>query len=1209
IADVDCNYLNDQCNDGVCLNHQCVQQPKQLSTPCDDGLWCSEEDHCDGSGNCVQETARNCDDQDVCTIDTCSEENDQCVHTFSDTEGPNTHDVIVDPYYNNGQFDVDAVTEDECSNIQTAEYFLGHATVGYCGDPGTGTIMDPTDGSFDEKIEEIKKDNIEYYRDGLNWICIQAKDTQEIWGNCACAYFETDTIPPDCPYDMYLDDELYPDEYLICGDNAWLNATVCDQQSWIQGGEYFIDLQIPPIPAPWSGYWMNTLYNFTRNDGWHCSVIGAFVDASGLEDGTHYIKLRGKDTVENWGKIAQCLGVSFIRDTTAPVTLKEIIPADGAKVDCYNDEETEANVAEKAPQGTTNGCYYVKQGTQIHLTSYDPDPQQTGEFAGDVIIHWRVWYKLNPGDPWVLDQQGQSDPDGEVWITLSKDSYHLIEYWAVDLCGWEEEHHFELDIVDTVPPVGSKLVGEPKLPGDGTFDWWVRDHVTPITLDCVDPEPHPADHEIMCYRISFDEEPPFLTREYCAEFGGQYSGGEGIEGWCCVEKEGLPYTFTFQEDSLHDLEYFCEDALGNENEVDIEWFRVDSTPPVTTKTYGEPRYPDDPYHPMWITSSTPVTLTAVDYEEPCAVGVDKTYWRNKVVDNACCYTGNIMSYWNFYEETPTGYGQYVTGPDTPPMGVGSANLVTQAGGGVALIKYDYAGFMLSNIYTLMYSTYQSPSSSATPSQQVALQFNIDFDCTDGDTSWQGRLIFEPYWNTEQGTPAKGVWQTWNARAGKWWSSNGNIPQGSPMYFDDILTKYPNVCIHPIYGGLLVKAGSGWPDFDGNADMVVFNDDVYDFEPEEEWNVYDGEFTKPEESCHLIEYYSVDRLGNEETIKRQCIFVDNTPPNIYKRVSQPVHDCTPEEAAQYGDPDYGCHYITSQTTIALNCIDDQQLHPVDDVTLYWRNYLIGETPLAYNVVPGGYYEIQKTPDSEHVLEFYCEDALGNNQGTAENPHVEIDIVDTKPPVSQKDLGEPKHECTEDEAMMYYGTPIPTDGCYFINQSTPITLTCTDQDPHPVDHVKIYYRDYLVGENPPVFTEVDGDFVTFPKDRDSAHILEWYCVDELGNTEATHMEYDIVDTEPPETSKEIIGPQYYDEVKDKFYIDGVTEIELTCIDPDPHPVDHEVIYYRYRVDDGNWPEEFTEYTGKFTFPEESKHDLEYYCIDALGNEEVHQFEIDY
>jgi len=365
-----------------------------------------------------------------------------------DDVGPTTYNIVITPSYNNGIFNLTAITEDTYSPIKTAEYFIGHIGNASCGLPGTGTPIYPLDGSFDldNLIEYLKGEDITLLQDGLNWACVQAQDAVNNWGNCACAYFETDASPPYYPYNIYLDDVLYPDEYLVCGNNPWLNATVCDKESYIQGGEYFIDLTIPPIPAPGTGNWMNMLQNFT-SFGYKCAVIGNSVDISGLSDGTHTIRIRGEDHLENWGKLQYSPIISFIKDTTAPSTGKMLNPFEGAQFDCYGYEESEADVYNKSPEGLTDGCYYVKNGTTITLNANDFDPGQTGEFSGNVIIHYKVWWKQNPGEPWQIEQEGQSPVDKSITIVLDKDSYHLIEYWAEDLCGFEEEHHYELDIV------------------------------------------------------------------------------------------------------------------------------------------------------------------------------------------------------------------------------------------------------------------------------------------------------------------------------------------------------------------------------------------------------------------------------------------------------------------------------------------------------------------------------------------------------------------------------------------------------------------------------------------------------------------------------------------------------------------------------------------------------------------------------------------
>jgi hypothetical protein len=931
-----------------------------------------------------------------------------------DTIGPTTSGTTVNPVFNNGNFNATALANDTCSNIKKSEYFLGHSSVGFCGIPGTGAPMDATDGLFDELIEDLKKDNVLYnVFDGLNWICIQSQDNATNWGNCDCAYFDTDTLPPDCSYDIYLDQTLYPKEYLMCGNNAWLNATVCDEQSNIQGGEYFVDFNFTnAVPAPWSGTWMNVLYEFDRpSDGHHCAILGSLVNTSNLSDGTHYIKLRGKDIVENWGKIIQCKNVSFIKDTKPPITNKTLIPYEGQQHTCEASEITAANLPANASQ-LTNGCQFVKAGTQVVLNAADQDTSDH-EYADNVRIHWKVWYKVNAADPWVVDQEGVGAINQSVTITLNKDSYHLIEYWAVDSCGWEETHHYELDIVDTKLPVTVKTVGDPKLSGSG-FDYWITQQ-TPITLNCSDQNPHPSDHVILYAKYKVDD-----------------------GAWVDLTTSNGYIQFHFNEDSVHTLEYWCVDQLGNTETHHIEVDKVDTTPPNTTKTYGTPLVTTNGDYPKWINSSTPITLTATDGGAICHIGVNKTYWRNTIVDDRNCLS--------------------------------------------------------------------------------------DYDCQ--------------------------------------------------MY----------------------AQGSG-----------TFTE-------------YTGQFTKPTESCHLIEYYSVDLLGNAEPVKKQCVYVENTPPVSNKTLGTPKHECDSTEKSTYGIND--CWYLTDETKLELSC-SDLGNHPVDNVTIHYKvewkenwgdswQTVKEETVGNYKLF---YYEDLDTQyqDSYHKLTWYCVDALGNKEQT----HTELDMVDTKPPISNKTLGIPNHTCNSTEQAMYYpALPNSTNGCYFINQSTPITITCSDQNPHPVDHAKIWYRYYLSGQTPPVFIQ-DSDSVTFTYPSDSAHVLEWYCVDELGNTETTHVEYDIVDTQKPNIVKTIVGPQHGYcpplSISDDCFIDGVTTIHVESTDPESHPVDHVTCDWDYTVTDGT-----KNGTGQkgvvppfdINFPEESTHVLTITCKDALGNEEtdVEKFIVD-
>lgn len=85
---VDCSYLDDQCNEGVCDEglDSCVQSPLPDETPCNDGLYCTDPDTCT-AGVC-DGPSRDCDDHNICTDDSCDEVDDECDNVFDVANAP-----------------------------------------------------------------------------------------------------------------------------------------------------------------------------------------------------------------------------------------------------------------------------------------------------------------------------------------------------------------------------------------------------------------------------------------------------------------------------------------------------------------------------------------------------------------------------------------------------------------------------------------------------------------------------------------------------------------------------------------------------------------------------------------------------------------------------------------------------------------------------------------------------------------------------------------------------------------------------------------------------------------------------------------------------------------------------------------------------------------------------------------------------------------
>lgn len=202
---------------------------------------------------------------------------------------------------------------------------------------------------------------------------------------------------------------------------------------------------------------------------------------------------------------------------------------------------------------------------------------------------------------------------------------------------------------------------------------------------------------------------------------------------------------------------------------------------------------------------------------------------------------------------PTGSGGMVTGPATPPLGVGSAQLSTGDGttggdGAEILSTTGYSGVALSSLTSLSYSTYDTLNNGQ---QFPYLQLEVE---TSGGTYDQ--LFFEPPYQTpttgnsslpNQGATAMNTWQSWNVLEGGWWDNNGSC--GSPgtgvaslsaceaaLPGATIVNSYGTTGVLTGVGGVQFTVGFGNPSdqFNGYVDAFTIGDangtTTFDFEP-------------------------------------------------------------------------------------------------------------------------------------------------------------------------------------------------------------------------------------------------------------------------------------------------------------------------------------------------------------------------------------------
>jgi hypothetical protein len=191
--------------------------------------------------------------------------------------------------------------------------------------------------------------------------------------------------------------------------------------------------------------------------------------------------------------------------------------------------------------------------------------------------------------------------------------------------------------------------------------------------------------------------------------------------------------------------------------------------------------------------------------------------------------------WVLYNRN-AGNGTFRIGPGAPPSGVGSFETVTPTGADkVTLFNYDHIGTPLADIDKLSYATYRAANPADNDAQLPAI--NIEVDVNGAAPGGFTTLVFEPVYNTNQGTIQDGVWQTWDAYQGGqaiWWSSNP-IPSAPNrdtfVSWDTIVAANPDAVI---VGGFGVNQGSGNPALTASTDVLTIGSDddcvTYDFEP-------------------------------------------------------------------------------------------------------------------------------------------------------------------------------------------------------------------------------------------------------------------------------------------------------------------------------------------------------------------------------------------
>ncbi|MDB5238105.1 MAG: hypothetical protein JWM46_375 [Candidatus Kaiserbacteria bacterium] len=223
-----------------------------------------------------------------------------------------------------------------------------------------------------------------------------------------------------------------------------------------------------------------------------------------------------------------------------------------------------------------------------------------------------------------------------------------------------------------------------------------------------------------------------------------------------------------------------------------------------------------------------------------------------IASAATVVTPASLNGWYLYNDqtdtvqTDTAAHGFVTGPGTPPVGSGSVHLTKATTDKYGIATSQFASTSLSSITALSFSTYRASGTSA---QVPSLGFDVDSNSTDGITSYEGRLTYEPYFTQTVNT---GSWQTWDTltgaaasstSTGNWWFSHATLngavssvcTQADPCTWAEVLASYPNIAMRAPGQLILRTNGADGEAFDGNVDNLTVGitgstTTTFDFDP-------------------------------------------------------------------------------------------------------------------------------------------------------------------------------------------------------------------------------------------------------------------------------------------------------------------------------------------------------------------------------------------
>ena len=952
-------------------------------------------------------------------------------------------------------------------------------------------------------------------------------------------------------------------------------------------------------------------------------------------------KFRTTDEESQYGGVWETVRNETGVDSTKPEFVKTVT----------GPQALNGDINTACPNGPADSEYcHVTDATVIEVNVTDPGAEQCGEnevipsgldhcdvqvlVDGSVDSNYSMTIYDNDNND--LDD---SDNDITFDVQFAENTEHQLQFTCYDVAGNKVQDSEDFRVDMEAPKTTIDLQAGQEYYTNGTSNW--LDTNSAISLSVTD---EPTEKGGIC---AIGTEETFYQDHYFPQDTTYTFGDSQFSAWdfcrdACDDFPASSYKdegwLTYEggdinpgDESCHVIEYYSVDKFGHKENVQHECYFVDKTPPEMTKVVGAPKVPladyslegrttpltQDELDNNWTADRTfptgGVTSVAFDGRNDVAdIGIisddvstaSGTFYRTEGIQ-----TKNLQDFGDAVQvdlyvdsdwaDKAVRAGFWVAGYDNADAlqsyGIIEFTNVEELSSGDSPYTYNFNGWRVwdnSGYWTdvnmsFSYDQWYTLEIVLDAANQQFLYYingKLIGTGTAPSSEYIGKLWLNQY---NYGLDTFPTLSTENYDAH--WSNVGMVKDWYVKTSTDIDLSCVDPEPHP--SGNEVIHWTTYRSEDGETWTEEDSDD------------YQGQHTTvnfEQTSLHKLEWYCTDAVHKTSETDVEYFKVDDEPPVITKDVEGVYSgDCPPDN----GNMTAECYLKGTDANVTVSVADTQAIHMVDDVTcdysVEWNNGVLKSGSFGEEGMVFSWDE-----DSEHILSINCSDALGN-----EATDVERFLVDILPPVTTKTYGLPS---------------VVDDGYRWITSATPINFTAEDAK---VGVKNITYRVTNVGDDKCVetcrykgsgdWTTVEDNKTTFTIPDESCHYIEFFATDKFGNEETLNSQCVMVDNSAPNMTKVIGEPHVIKDGKD--YITQDTPISLVCNDVMPHPVGRETFEFRYRTaktcdelgemtgEDGGWTAWQTP-DGDFRFPEDSCHELEYRCVDGLGNAADIESEID-